>query len=225
MPASSCITHESPGQKSADWDFELASSQGFGEAHAKLLAEKMGGKGEYAVFVGSLTVPLHNAWADAAIEYLKKNYPDMKLVGERYGVAENVDKSRNDGARPDLGQSGPQGLPRLRQPGSDRRRPRRRRAPQGRRDLRARAVLAGSGPEADQERRDLRRLHVESEAGRRGVRDAGRQAREGRGNQGRRRRSKGLGAIKPDFENRNIIVDQLVPINKDTVDGLAEMGL
>ena len=89
------ITHESPGQKGADWDFELASATGFGEAHAKLLAEKMGGKGEYAVFVGSLTVPLHNAWADAAIEYLKKNYPDMKLVGERYGVAEDVDKSRS----------------------------------------------------------------------------------------------------------------------------------
>ena len=35
----------------------------------------------------------------------------------------------------------------------------------------------------------------------------------------------GLGAVKPDFENRNIIVDQLVPINKDTVDDLAAMGL
>ena len=27
-------------------------------------AEKMGGKGKYVVYVGSLTVPLHNAWAD-----------------------------------------------------------------------------------------------------------------------------------------------------------------
>src|SRR5690606_24855526 len=89
------ITHESPGQKGADWNFELASSAGFGEAHAELLAEKTGGKGEYAVFVGSLTVPLHNAWADAAIEHLKKNYPEMTLVGERYGVAEDVDKSRS----------------------------------------------------------------------------------------------------------------------------------
>ena len=101
------ITHKSPSQKGADWDFELASSTGFGEAHAKLLAEKMGGKGEYAVFVGSLTVPLHNAWADAAIAYLKKNYPDMKLVGDRYGVAEDVDKSRSTAldlisAHPDL---------------------------------------------------------------------------------------------------------------------------
>jgi simple sugar transport system substrate-binding protein len=67
----------------------------------------MGGKGEYAVYVGSLTVPLHNAWADAAIAYLKAKYPDMKPIGERYGVAENVDDSRKTAldlmsAHPDL---------------------------------------------------------------------------------------------------------------------------
>src|SRR5438105_970637 len=27
------ITHESPNQKNADWDFEMVSSQGYGEAH------------------------------------------------------------------------------------------------------------------------------------------------------------------------------------------------
>jgi len=89
------ITHESPNQQGADWDFEMVSTQGFGEAHGELLAEKMGGNGSYAVFVGSLTVPLHNAWADAAIAHIKANYPDMKLVGDRYGVAEDVDKSRS----------------------------------------------------------------------------------------------------------------------------------
>ncbi|MEQ5841305.1 substrate-binding domain-containing protein [Paraburkholderia acidicola] len=88
------ITHESPKQQNTDWDFELASVKGFGEAYGKRLATALGGKGEYAVFVGSLTVPLHNAWADAAIAYLKANYPDMKPVGDRYGVAEDVDASR-----------------------------------------------------------------------------------------------------------------------------------
>ena len=101
------ITHESPDQHNVNYNFELASSDGFGEAHAKLLAEKMGGKGQYAVFVGSLTVPLHNAWADAAIAYLKENYPDMELVGERHGVAESADDSRRTAlelmsANPDL---------------------------------------------------------------------------------------------------------------------------
>src|SRR3954464_1518798 len=51
------ITHESPDQKNADWDFEMVSAKGYGEAHAELLAQKMGGKGKYVVYVGSLTVP------------------------------------------------------------------------------------------------------------------------------------------------------------------------
>ena len=38
------LTHESPDQKNADWDFEMVSAQGYGEAHAELLAKKMGGK-------------------------------------------------------------------------------------------------------------------------------------------------------------------------------------
>ena len=102
------ITHELPDQVNADWDFEMVSSVGFGEAHAKLFAEKMGGKGNYVVYVGSLTVPAHNAWADAAIAYLQKNYPDMEMVGDRYGVAESADDSRKTAldvlaANPDLG--------------------------------------------------------------------------------------------------------------------------
>ena len=101
------ITHESPSQKNADYDFELASSKGFGEAYGKKLVQVMGGKGEYAVFVGGLQVPLHNAWADAAIAYIKANAPDMKQAGDRYGVAENVDQSRSTAldlmrAHPDL---------------------------------------------------------------------------------------------------------------------------
>ena len=89
------ITHESPNQINADYDFELASTKGFGEAYGKSLVEATGGKGEYAVFVGGLTVPLHNAWADAAIAYIKANAPDMRQAGDRYGIAENVDQSRS----------------------------------------------------------------------------------------------------------------------------------
>lgn len=101
------ITHESPYQKYADYDFELVTAKFFGETHMKLLAEKMGGKGGYVNFVGSLTVPLHNEWADAAVAYQKANYPDMYEVTERFGVAENADDSMrtmNDliSAYPDL---------------------------------------------------------------------------------------------------------------------------
>jgi len=88
------ITHESPAQVGADWNFELASAKSEGEAHARLLAQTLGENGEYVVFVGSLTVPLHNARADAAIAYINEHYPDMKQISERYGVGEDVDKSR-----------------------------------------------------------------------------------------------------------------------------------
>ena len=46
------ITHESPEQANADWDFEMASAQGYGEAHAKLLAEKMGGNTSLSAKLG-----------------------------------------------------------------------------------------------------------------------------------------------------------------------------
>ncbi|PJN96544.1 LacI family transcriptional regulator, partial [Amaricoccus sp. HAR-UPW-R2A-40] len=76
------------------------------------------------VYVGSLTVPLHNAWADAAIAYQKEKYPNMEMVGQRFGVAESVDetiKTTQDQLRanPDLkgiltfGSQGPIGAARV----------------------------------------------------------------------------------------------------------------
>ncbi|WP_276120481.1 autoinducer 2 ABC transporter substrate-binding protein [Pararhizobium qamdonense] len=216
------ITHESPSQKGADWNFELASSTGFGEAHAKLLAEKMGGKGEYAVFVGSLTVPLHNAWADAAVAYLKANYPDMKLVGERYGVAEDVDKSRSTAldlisAHPGLkgflafGSQGPIGAGRAVEerrktgeifvlgpfsPG------------QGQKLIKSGAISGGfmwNPKQAGEVFVTMADRLIKGES----VKDGD--------------DIPGLGVIKP--AGNDIIVDQLLPINKDTVDELAGMGL
>ena len=216
------VTHESPGQKGADWNFELASSTGFGEAHAKLLAEKMGGKGEYAVFVGSLTVPLHNAWADAAVAYIKANYPDMKLVGERYGVAEDVDKSRSTAldlisAHPDLkgflafGSQGPIGAGRAVEerrktgeifvlgpfsPG------------QGQKLIKSGAISGGfmwNPKQAGEVFVTMADRLIKGES----VKDGD--------------DIPGLGVIKP--AGNDIIVDQLLPINKDTVDELAGMGL
>ncbi|MBV9997973.1 MAG: autoinducer 2 ABC transporter substrate-binding protein [Verrucomicrobia bacterium] len=87
------ITHESPDQKGNVWDIEMIDNKEFGEQHMKDFAQYMGEEGEYIVYVGSLTVPLHNLWADAAIAYQKEHYPKMKLVADRYGVAESVDDS------------------------------------------------------------------------------------------------------------------------------------
>ena len=218
------ITHESPDQVNADWDFEMVSAQGYGEAHAKLLADKMGGKGKYVVYVGSLTVPLHNLWADYAIAYLKKNYPDMVLVGDRYGVAESVDDSRKTAldvlaANPDLGgfltfgSQGPIGAGRAVEeqrlsdkvsvvgsfsPG------------QGAALLKSGAIDGGY-------------MWNPLEAGKVFVTLGDFLAGGGKVTDGMT--IEGLGVVHPDFENGNIIVDQLQPITVDTVDGLAALGL
>ncbi|MCF3643112.1 autoinducer 2 ABC transporter substrate-binding protein [Rhizobium sp. TRM95111] len=216
------ITHESPGQKGANWNFELASADGFGEAHAELLAQKMGGKGKYAVFVGSLTVPLHNAWADAAIAYLKEKYPEMEPVGERYGVAEDADKSRSTAldlisANPDLkgflafGSQGPIGAGR---------------AVEERRKVGEIFVL---GPFSPGQGAKL----IKSDAISGGFMWNPKQAGEvfvtlaDKLMKGEELKAgdeiEGLGKIDP--KGNDIIVDQLVTINKDTVDELAAMGL
>ena len=216
------ITHESPNQKNVDYDFELASTKGFGEAYGKSLVQATGGKGEYAVYVGGLTVPLHNAWADAAIAYIKANAPDMKQAGDRYGVAENVDQSRSTAldlmrAHPDLkaflafGSQGPIGA--------------------------ARAVaerhmegkIAVMGPFSPGQGRKLVHDGVLSGgymwnpalAGEVFVTLAsmvskGEVIKDGTN-------VPGLGTVHP--EGHNLIVDQLVNLNKDTVDDLAKMGL
>jgi simple sugar transport system substrate-binding protein len=218
------VVHEGPGVVNKDWDFELASAQGFGEIHGELLAQKMGGKGEYAMFVGSLTVPLHNAWADAANVYIKAKYPDMELVGERYGVAENVDDSRKTAldlmaAHPDLkgflafGSQGPIGVGRAIEekhmngkvfvlgpfsPG------------QGRKLVKEGAISGGF-------------MWNPAEAGRVFV-IIGKMLAEGTVI-GDGDRIGGLGVVHPDAEKRNIITDNLIPINADTVDELANLGL
>ena len=89
------IVHEQPGQPNADWDIELIQNQAFGEAHLEAFAEAVGGKGKYIVYVGGLTVTLHNLWADAAIALQKAKYPDMEMVGDRFGVSNSVEDSYN----------------------------------------------------------------------------------------------------------------------------------
>lgn len=87
------LTHESPDQKGADWDIETIDNQQFGENNFEKMAELMGGEGEFAVFVGSLTVPLHNLWADIGLEYIAAKYPNMKKVTDRIPCGESVELS------------------------------------------------------------------------------------------------------------------------------------
>jgi len=88
------MTHESPNQEAGDFNVEMIDNVKFGETMMKEIADRTGGKGDYVVFVGSLTVPAHNIWADAAIAYQKKNYPQMRLVTTKQPVSEDRNAAR-----------------------------------------------------------------------------------------------------------------------------------
>ena len=85
------VTHEGPEQEGRDWNVELIDSVRFGEVQMQRLAKDMSESGDYVVYVGTLTTPLHNKWADAAIAYQKAHYPKMKLVADRYPGADEID--------------------------------------------------------------------------------------------------------------------------------------
>lgn len=88
------ITHESPDQVGNDYDFELIDNVKFGQDSWDMLVRHMGDTGDYAIFVGSLTVPLHNFWADTGIAYAKEKYPNLNLVTERIPCGEDQELAR-----------------------------------------------------------------------------------------------------------------------------------
>ncbi len=101
------ITHESPNQVNADFDVEMIDNVKFGEKAMELLVEKMGDSGKFVIYVGSLTVPAHNIWADAAVALAKEKYPNLVQVADRYPVSEDQNLARQTSleiltANPDL---------------------------------------------------------------------------------------------------------------------------
>lgn len=88
------LTNESPGQPSANWDVEIIDNEKFAADNVEEMAKAMGGKGGYVIYVGGLTVPQHNLWADLFVKYQKAHYPDMYEVTSRMPVAENIDDAR-----------------------------------------------------------------------------------------------------------------------------------
>ncbi|QTQ14245.1 autoinducer 2 ABC transporter substrate-binding protein [Treponema parvum] len=88
------LTHESPDQAGKDVDIELIDNVAFARRTWDMLVEGMGTSGKYAIFVGGLTVPLHNLWADEGIKYAKAKYPGLKLVTERIPCGEDQELSK-----------------------------------------------------------------------------------------------------------------------------------
>ncbi|MEM0937420.1 MAG: autoinducer 2 ABC transporter substrate-binding protein [Pseudomonadota bacterium] len=87
------VTHEAASQQNTTYDIEAFVNEDFGANLMEQLATCMGGEGEYAVFVGSLTSQTHNQWVDGAIAYQEANFPNMTLVGDKnetFDDAENA---------------------------------------------------------------------------------------------------------------------------------------
>lgn len=75
------VTHEAPGiANKVDLDVEAFENEDFGKLFGEKIAKAMNGKGQYAGFVGGLTMETHMAWYKAAVEYIKENYPEMECV-------------------------------------------------------------------------------------------------------------------------------------------------
>jgi simple sugar transport system substrate-binding protein len=87
------VTHEAASQQNTAYDLEAFVNEDFGANLMENLAQCMGGEGEYAVFVGSLTSQTHNQWVDGAIAYQKEKYPKMTLVGDKNETFDDQQKA------------------------------------------------------------------------------------------------------------------------------------
>ncbi len=99
------LTHESPFETEAiDYDVETIDSSEYGKMAINEIVRVLVENGVkcteespcgFVMLVGSLTVPLHNYWADVALEYSKKYFPFLKELTSRLPTAESVEDSRS----------------------------------------------------------------------------------------------------------------------------------
>jgi simple sugar transport system substrate-binding protein len=83
------VSHEASNQVNTDAIIEPFDNSSYGAHLMDHLARLMGEKGQYAVFVGSLTSKSHNEWIDGAIARQREKYPQMELVTERIEEYDN----------------------------------------------------------------------------------------------------------------------------------------
>ena len=67
----------------ADFDVEVIDNVALGALMGKALGTAMGGKGKYASTVGGLTMQTHMDWWKGGTNYIKKNFPNIKLINEQ----------------------------------------------------------------------------------------------------------------------------------------------
>lgn len=89
------VSHEAPTLKNIDVGVEAFTDEDFGEFLMEAMAQKMGGEGEYATIIESLTNTNHNTWTDAAIAYQEANYPDMVCVSSKNETKGDVSQAQS----------------------------------------------------------------------------------------------------------------------------------
>lgn len=74
------VSQEASELQHTDLDVEAFSNSDYGRQMMDALATCMGGKGQYAAFVGHLTAQSHMEWVGAALGQAKRRYPQITRV-------------------------------------------------------------------------------------------------------------------------------------------------
>lgn len=75
------IGHEAPDiLDSVDYDLEAFPNEEQGIRFGENLAKAMNGEGQYASFVGMLTMTPHMIWWENCVKYCEENYPKMECI-------------------------------------------------------------------------------------------------------------------------------------------------
>ncbi|WP_426242092.1 autoinducer 2 ABC transporter substrate-binding protein [Nocardioides sp. LHG3406-4] len=76
------VSHEAAGMENVDADIEAFDNDSYGRLIGENLADCMGGKGQYAAFVGGLTAKTHMDWVAGGLAYMKENAPGITRVSD-----------------------------------------------------------------------------------------------------------------------------------------------
>ncbi|BCL80868.1 autoinducer 2 ABC transporter substrate-binding protein [Ktedonobacteria bacterium brp13] len=74
------VSQEAPYLNNTNFDLEAFSNASYGSSMMDTLAQCMGGQGQYAFMVGSLTASSHMQWAQAAQSEAQQKYPGITRV-------------------------------------------------------------------------------------------------------------------------------------------------
>jgi len=74
------IASEGEFMENVHWNVEAFFPEDFGELMGRKLAEGMGGEGEVVIFVSNLGAASHMAWATAAAELIRREFPNITIV-------------------------------------------------------------------------------------------------------------------------------------------------